>query len=299
VAVTVDWLVSSVVHGSHGGGHRGVDSVVGNGVGKKRGSMNSVSNNGGSMVSRSHNRGSMVSWSNNWGSVVSWSNNGGSMVSGSNLDDGSCLVGWGWLVVSWGRGRRIRLGLGVDGSSLVSHLSNIAVIAVGGVGHLLDPAVGKSHSVGSLDIAGTVGGLLSVEVGLGVVISHGVGEGVGGDLIRVFLGLVGGGGLVSSGSWLVSNRGRGISWGSVDNRCVVSDGMGNNGDMMSDWVNRMVGNWVDKGGMMSDSVVDSVVGDRGNRVERDHSSLASWDDPVGSNGGLDLRQTLGVVHLAH
>jgi len=279
VAVTIDWLVSSVVHGSHGGGHRGVDSVVGNGV----------SNNWSSVVSRC----------NNWGSVVSRCNNWGSVVSRSNLDNGSCLVGWGWLVVSWGRGGRVRLGLGVDSSSLVSHLSNIAVIAVGGVGHLLDPAVGKSHSVGALDIAGTVGGLLSVEVGLGVVISHGVGEGVGRDLIRVFFGLVGGGWLVSSWGWLVSHRGRGISWGSVDKGCVVSDGMGNNGNMVSDWVNRMVGNWVDKGGMMSDSVVDSVVGDRGNRVERDHSGLASWDNPVGSNGGLDLRQTLGVIHLAH
>merc|ERR1719264_674900 len=260
------------------------------------------SNNGGSMVSRSHNRGSMVSWSNNGGSMVSW----------SNLDDGSCLVGWGWLVVSRGRGRRIRLGLGVHGSSLVSHLSNIAVIAVGGVGHLLDPAVGKSHSVGSLDIAGTVGGLLSVEVGLGVVISHGVGEGVGGDLIRVFLGLVGGGGLVGSGSWLVSNGCRGISWGSVDNRCVVSDGVMSDwvDRMMSDWVNCVVGNWVNRVvGNWVDSVVDSVVGnwvdsvdcvgDWGNSVVRDHSSLASWDDPVGSNGGLDLRQTLGVVGLSH
>ena len=81
----------------------------------------------------------------------------------------------------------------------------------------------------------------------------------------------------------------------MDKGCVVSDGMGNNGDMMSDWVNRMVGNWVDKGSMMS----DSVVGDRGNRVERDHSVLANRDGFVGSNGGLDLRETLGVVHLAH
>merc|ERR550539_1747132 len=46
-------------------------------------------------------------------------------------------------------------------------------------------------------------------------------------------------------------------------------------------------------------MVDCMVGDRGNRVERDHSVLAYWHDPVGSNGGLDLRQTLGVVHLAH
>ena len=97
----------------------------------------------------------------------------------SYLDDGSCLVGWGWLVVSWGWGRRIRLGLGVHGSSLVSHLSNIAVIAVGGVGHVLDPAVGKSNRVRSGHVAGTIGLLLALEVGLGVVISHGVGEGVG------------------------------------------------------------------------------------------------------------------------
>ena len=34
MAVTVDWLVGSVVHGSHGGGHRGVqDGGVGHGVG--------------------------------------------------------------------------------------------------------------------------------------------------------------------------------------------------------------------------------------------------------------------------
>jgi len=35
VAVTIDWLVSSVVHGSHGGGHRGVEdgSVSHMGVG--------------------------------------------------------------------------------------------------------------------------------------------------------------------------------------------------------------------------------------------------------------------------
>jgi len=204
-------------------------------------------------------------------------------------------------VVSWGRGRRIRLGLGVHGSSLVGHLSNIAVIAVGGVGHVLDPAVGKSNRVRSGHVAGTIGLLLALEVGLGVVISHGVGEGVGGDLIGVFLGLVGGGGLVGSGSWLVSNRGRGISWGSVDNRCVVSDGVMSDwvDSMMSDWVNCVVGNWVNRVvGNWVDSVVDSVV-DWGNSVVRDHSSLASWDDPVGSNGGLDLRQTLGVVGLSH
>jgi len=134
VAVTIDWLVSSVVDGSNGGRDRGVDSVVGNGVGNHGGSVDSVGNN----------RGGVVSW--------------------GNLDNGSWLVGWGRLVVSWSRGWDIRLGLGVGSGSLVGDLSNIAVISVGGVGHLLDPAVGKSHSVGALDVAGTIGGLLGVEV---------------------------------------------------------------------------------------------------------------------------------------
>jgi len=205
------------------------------------------------------------------------------------------VVSWGGLVSGL---------LRVDSGSLVGNIGNIAVIAVGGVGHVLDPAVGKSNRVRSGHVAGTIGLLLALEVGLGVVISHGVGEGVGGDLIGVFLGLVGGGWLVSSRGWLVSNRGRGISWGSVDNRCVVSDGVMSDwvDRMMSDWVdcvvgnwvNRVVGNWVDS----VNSVVDwGVVGDWGNSVERDHSVLANWDGSVGSNGGLDLSQTLGVVSL--
>ena len=54
------------------------------------------------------------------------------MVSGSR--------GVGGLVVSGGGG--IRLSLGVDSGSLVGHVSNIAVIAVGGVLDVLDPEVG-------------------------------------------------------------------------------------------------------------------------------------------------------------
>jgi len=297
VAVTVDWLVGSVVHGSHGGGHRGVDGVDG------------VSNNWGGVDGVSNNGGSVVGGSDNGGSVVGGSNNGGSVVGGSNLDNGSCLV-------SWGRGWDIRLGLGVDSGSLVGDLSDIAVISVGGVGHLLDPAVGESHSVGTLDIAGTIGGLLSVEVGLGVVISNGVCEGVGRDLISVLLGLVSNGGwLVSNGGWLVSNRGRSISWGSVDGvsnnwssvdgvgnnwSSVVSDRVGNKWGGMNTMVNTMVGNQRScMDGVVGGSVVDSVVGNWSNSVVRDDGGLANWDDLVGSNGGLDLSQTLGVVHLAH
>ena len=49
------------------------------------------------------------------------------------------MVSGGWSV---GRGGDIRLGLGVDSGSLVGHISNISVIAVGGVLDVLDPDVG-------------------------------------------------------------------------------------------------------------------------------------------------------------
>ena len=153
------------------------------------------------------------------------------------------MVGGSW---SWD----VRLGLGVDSGSLVGDISDISVISVGDVLDVLDSAIGKSHGVSTLDVAGTIGGLLGVEVGLGVVISHGVGEGVGGDLVRVSLGLVGGGGGVS-GSGLHDHGGD--DGGSMD-------GVGN-------WVNSVVGNWVH--GVVSHGVdgvmshgVHSVVGHR-------------------------------------
>merc|ERR1719410_2590784 len=90
----------------------------------------------------------------------------------------------------------------------------------------------------------------------------------------------------SVGNWVDGVMGNGVN-------SVVGDGgdgvVGNGMDgMMGDWVNGVMSNWV-----------DGVVGDRGNRVERDNSVLADWDWLVGSNGGLDLSQTLGVVSLGH
>ena len=150
----------------------------------------------------------------------------------------------------------IRLGLWVDSGSLVGHISDISVISVGDILDVLDSAIGKSHGVSTLDIAGTIGGLLSIEVGLGVVISHSVGEGVGGNLIGVFLGMVSGGGLVS-------NRGWGISGCSLhnhggNNRSVM-DGMVDNwvNSMMGNWMNRMMSHWVDS--VMDWSVVEHML----------------------------------------
>ena len=183
--------------------------------------------------------------------------------------------------------------LGVDSGALVGDISDISIVSVRGVLHVLDSAVGKSDGVGSLDVAGSIGGLLTVEVGLGVIVSDGIGEAVGGDLIGVHLGLV-------SGSWLVgwgsNNHGLVDSMsnngGVVDNGGVVGHGVGHDGGV----VNGVMGDGVD--GMMDWGVVHGM-SHWGNRVEGDNGSLAHWDGSVGGNGGLDLGQTLGVVSLGH
>jgi len=189
--------------------------------------------------------------------------------------------------------------LGVDSGALVGHIGDEAVITVGGVLHMLDPAVGKSHRVGTGNVGGTIGALLGLEVGLGVVISHGVGEGVGallGQVIGHISGLDGG---VVSGSG-VNNRG-GVGGGGVDNRSGVGGGgvnsVVNRGvDGVSDdrGVDGVVDGGVDKRGVDS---VSHVLG--GDRVERDDSSLALGDGAVSEHRGLDLSQALGVVSLGH
>ena len=203
------------------------------------------------------------------------------------------MVGWSW---SWG----IRLGLRVDSGSLVGDISDVSVISVGGVLDVLDSAVGKSHGVSTLDIAGTIGGLLSIEVGLGVVISHSVGEGVGGDLIGVFLGLVSGGGLVSNRGWGISgcslhNHG-GNDGGSVngvgDNRGSMVDGVVSHwvDGVVSHWVNSVVSYWVD--GVMNWGV-DSVSEMRGVRgVGGQHdTSVADMSVAAHIRGGGSSSQT--------
>ena len=160
-------------------------------------------------------------------------------------------------MVGWGRGGGIGLGLGVDSSSLVCDIGDISIIAVGRVLDMLDTSIGKSNRVGAGNVGGTIGLLLSVEVGLGVVVSHGVGEGVGGDLIGVLLGLVGGGGGVVGGGGVdgVGNNG-GVD-GVGDHGGVVhgvSHGVGNHGGVHG----------VD--GVVDGGVVDSVVHGVGNQL---------------------------------
>ena len=73
------------------------------------------------------------------------------------------MVGGSGSVVTTSRGGRV-LGL-----SRVGHISNIAVVVVGVVGHSLEPAVGKVDRVGAGNNTVTVVVLLLVEGSLGVL----------------------------------------------------------------------------------------------------------------------------------
>jgi len=179
--------------------------------------------------------------------------------------------------------------LGVDSGALVGDVSDEAVIAVGGVLHVLDPTVRKGNRVRSGNVGGAVRGLLGLEVGLGIVISHGVGEGVGALLSKV-IGNVSGldGGVVSRGG---VNHGSGVGGGGVDS---VSDNRGGVNSVVDGGVDGMSDGGVDKGSVDG---VSHVLG--GDRVEGDDGGLALGDGAVSEHRGLDLSETLGVVSLGH
>jgi len=280
VSVSVNWLVGAIVDGGNSGGH----GSVGHSVSNDRG-VHSVGHDG-SVVS--DDRGGVDGVSNNGSSVDGVSDRG---VGGSG--SGVVSGGGGGLVAGSGS-------LGVDSGSLVGHISDIAVIAVGRVGNLLDSAVRKGNGVRSLDIAGTIGGLLSVEVGLGVVISNGVGVGVGGDLIGVSLGLVGGGGgVVSRGM----DHGGSIGGSSVhsvsNNRGGVMNQRSGVMDQRSGVMDQRSGVHGMSSGVSKDGAVGNSVSNRGDGVKGDNSRLADRDGPVSAQGGLNLSKALGVIDLGH
>jgi len=186
--------------------------------------------------------------------------------------------------VSWGRGSVVSAsrGSGVLGLSGVGHISHIAVVVVGVVVDSLGPAIGKSDSVGSSDNTVSVVVLLLVEGSLAVVISHGVGEGVGAGLSKVVSN-------VSSLHWGVVGGG-----GVVDNGGVVGGGGVDNGSSVVGW-----GGVVDDGGgVVGGSVVDTVR----------HNSISSVQSVGGisNNSGVSSESlalgggpVLSLVRLAH
>ena len=157
------------------------------------------------------------------------------------------------LGVVGGRSRGVWLGFRVDRGALVGDLSDIAVDVVGGVLHMLDPAIWKSHRVGTRDNTVGISGLSGVEVGLGVVVGNTVGVGVG---LR---------GLLDD----------------LDDRSSVGRGSVHNGGGVDDMMDRRSMDCVDKRSMHCVSKVNAVshVGDVSHlgagqaHQSRDHEGL--------------------------
>jgi len=174
---------------------------------------------------------------------------------------------------------------GVLGLTGVGHIGNVAVVVVGVVVDSLGPAVRKGNGVRSSNHTVSVIVLLLVEGSLAVVISDGVGEGVGaglskvvGDVSSLDRGVVSGSWLVSSGSGLVGDWG---DHGSMIGRGGVDDGGS-----------------VDDRGMVRGSVY-SVVSD--NSISSVKSVGGISDNSSVSSEGLALGggSVLSLVGLAH
>merc|ERR1739838_573132 len=219
-------------------------------------SNNRVSNQRSSMIGRS-------SMGNNWGGMISWGRmNNRSSISWDTLNH-------------WG--------IWVHSCSLIGHISNISIIAIGMVAHMLGTTIRESNRVRSSDSSCTISSFSSIKSSLGVVISNSIGVGVGRRLIRVswFGCMVSRGDLYNWGSmdnWgsMVcwgNNRGM-VCWGSMDNWGMVCWGSMVSRSSMDNW-----------GGMVSRSM-DSMSSNRNN------SGMSNRDRSVSTNGRLDLRKTL-------
>jgi len=254
---------------------------------------------------------------NHRGGVDSMSHSNGGGVDSVGHSDGGGVDGVG----NNGVGNSLRV-LGFSG---VGHLGDVTVNVVGVVGDSLDTAVRKVDRVRSLNNTGAVVGLGLAESSLGVVIGNSVVVGVGGDLSKVTSGVASRGSMDgvghSNGSGVDGMSHRGVD--GVGNHRGV-DGMSQGGSMdgvgqrgsMDGVGQRGSMNGVGQRGSMNGvgqrgvgySVGNSVVGKRGsvdgmgNRVSHsvgngNHSSMSHRHGPVGSDGGLDLGETLGVVSL--
>ena len=159
---------------------------------------------------------------------------GGSLVHRGSLVYRGSLVSRGSLVYRGSlvsRDRDVSRGSLVDrvlGLAVIGDISDVAVVAIHVVVDVLGPAVGESHGVGALGIAGAIAGLSGVEGRLGVVIGHSIGVGVGKHLISVCLGMVGRGSVVGRGRSVVGrgslNYGSMVGRGGVDHMSMVGRG---------------------------------------------------------------------------
>ena len=86
-----------------------------------------------------------------------------------------------------GVGNRCGNNVREDGLAIVGDLGDVSIDVVGVIVDMLDPAIRQTDRVVALSGGSAIVRLLSVEAGSGVVVSHGVLVGVGGDLVGVNL----------------------------------------------------------------------------------------------------------------
>merc|ERR1712106_443620 len=162
----------------------------------------------------------------------------------------------------------------VDSSSFISNISNISIISIGMVVHMLGTTIRKSNRVRSGDGSCTIRSFISIESRLGVVICYSISKGVRRGLIRV--------GWLSSmvGRGNMSNNGSMISRGSMDHwSSMISWGM----DSMDT--------------MDSMNTMDCMHTMNSMSSNRDNSSMSNSNRLVSTEGRLDLGKTLRVVYL--
>jgi len=165
----------------------------------------------------------------------------------------------------------------ICGSSIVGDLGHVAVVVVDVVVDVLDAAVRESHGVGTLGVTCAITGLGSIEVRVGVVVSHSILVGVGGDLVRIDLSSMSNhGSMVGRSS--MNYRGV-VGRGSMDHRGVVGRGSMDHRSSMVDSVDHrgsMVDS-VDHRGSMVDSMDKrgSMVDSMCYRSSMSHNSMRS------------------------
>merc|ERR1719347_1072479 len=205
--------------------------------------------------------------------------NRGSVVSRGSMDNRSSMDNWGsigWSSLNNGS-------IWVDSSSFISNISNITIISISMVVHMLGTAIRKSNGVRSRDSSCTIGSLFSIKSSLRVVISNSVSVGVGRRLIGV--------------SWLSSmvSRGNLDNWSSMDNWGMISRGSVDNRGSMDNWSMNCMSNWsVHSMDSMSNWCMHSMDSMSSNW---NNSSVSNSNRLVSSNGRLNLSKTLGVVYL--
>jgi len=241
----------------------------------------------------------MVSSSNHWGMGNNRSNMVGnsnrcSMDNWSSVDNRSSMDNW--CGISWGS--LDNWSIWVDSSSFIGDISNISIISVGGVFHMLSTAVRKSNRVGSSNSSGAISSFLSIESSIGVVVSNSIGVSVRGGLIGV--------------SWFMVSGSNLDNWGSMDNWSGMDKGgsMDSMGSMYNWGSMDSMGSMDKRGSMDSMSSVDNwcSMNSMGSMYKRscmvhsmcsyrDYSSVSNSDWLVSTDGWLDLSKSLGVVYL--